>query len=662
MANKNNQNNNREKRGFFETIGGWCRRLFFGGANEYARESEEAKKKAATDDSEDIVSPGKQVVRKFFSRKLAVGALCVVIAMFILVIVGPMLMPKYTDSYTEVTQRSVPPGFNMMSVPSELKNDIKMIDSYGSFTVGLSNSGKVYVWGQGGISTTGLDMKDIPEEILNANIVMIAAGIDHAIAIDENGKIYGWGYNRFGQYGWSEEFESNPNIATMPLELYENGIDVSQIKKLACGNQCTAILMQDGTLYIWGNRHAYANLDSFLRGLKFKDISFTLNYVVAVPERGNGIYTGTRGLYEYARTNIGGEAVAMTDFLDGRKIESIVSTTTSICMVLDDGSVALTGDFTLDALPIPDLQEGEYFIPETIGAGTYHFSGITNLGNVYSWGRDTLNQASVPKNTDGATKLYVGAFQNYAVDDNDDLVAKWGLKGYLFGTDTYGADIFQRIINGGAMTMTVGAVAVIISSIIGIIIGCVSGYFGGKVDIALMRITEIVNAIPFLPFALILSAILSQVSMSSNMRILILMCILGVLTWTGLARLVRGQVLSSRESEYVAAAKAMGVKESRIAFKHILPNIMSVILVSLTLNFATCMLTEASFSYLGFGVPYPQPSWGNMLNGANNATVITNYWWQWVFTALFLSITTICINIVGDALRDVMDPKSNTKE
>ena len=122
---------------------------------------------------------------------------------------------------------------------------------------------------------------------------------------------------------------------------------------------------------------------------------------------------------------------------------------------------------------------------------------------------------------------------------------------------------------------------------------------------------------------------------------------------------MRGQVLVARESEYVTAAKAMGVKERKIAFKHILPNIVSVILVTLTLDFAGCMLTESSLSYLGFGVMYPRPTWGNMLNGANNATIIKNYWWQWVFTSLFLAITTICINIVGDALRDVMDPKSN---
>ena len=109
------------------------------------------------------------------------------------------------------------------------------------------------------------------------------------------------------------------------------------------------------------------------------------------------------------------------------------------------------------------------------------------------------------------------------------------------------------------------------------------------------------------------------------------------------------------------AARAMGVKELAIAFRHVLPNIVSVVLVSMTLDFAGCLLTESSLSYLGFGVQQPQPTWGNMLSGSNNSIVIQNYWWQWLFPALFLSLATVCINVVGDALRDALDPKSNAK-
>ena len=328
--------------------------------------------------------------------------------------------------------------------------------------------------------------------------------------------------------------------------------------------------------------------------------------------------------------------------------------------MLDDNSVCFAGDFQQNSVPMATLTEGEYFID--IKAGTNYYTGLTNKGNVYSWGSNILGQVNVPKKLTGVSKIYAGAFQNFAVDENDDLVGKWGLKGYIFGTDQYGADIFQRIVNGGKMTMTIGAVAVIISSIIGIIVGCLSGYFGGKVDMILCRVMEGFSAIPFLPFAMILSAVMSQMTLSEEMRIFIIMCILGVLSWTGLARLVRGQVLAARESEYVVAAQSMGVKSFKIAFKHILPNVISVIIVNLTLSFATCMLTESTLSFLGFGVNYPRPTWGNMLDGANNSLVIQNYWWQWVFPALFLSIATISINIIGDTLRDVLDPKSSQEK
>ena len=640
-----------KKKGFFATIGGWFKRAFFGGSNTMAAEKEHD----PTQDYEEIVTPFKQIVRSFFERRIAVIAVCVVIAMFLLAFIGPLFMPKYYDSYTEVTQKNVPPTMSMLSVPAKLKNDIKMIDSFGSFTVGLSNAGDVYVWGATQLGTTGLDMKDIPQEIRDAKIEYVAAGIDHAVAIDENGKVYCWGYGKLGQFGYFDPAEY-PNILTEPDELLNGTIDVANIKKVTCGYQCSAILMKDGSFYLWGNKNVYQNIENFTSLEKIQDIDFALNFVVGITD-GNSVYTGKRGLYDQYRGNIGEKAVPAKQFLNGRKIVALSTTSSNVCGELDDGSLFFTGDFASNSVPMPALHEGERFV--SLCSGTYHYTGLTSEGRVLSWGGNVLNQCELPKNLTGVSRIYAGAFQSYAVNDNDELVGKWGLKGYLFGTDTYGANVFHRIVQGGKMTMTIGAVAVIISTIIGIIIGCLSGYFGGKVDLLLMRLTEIVSAIPFLPFALILSAIMAQSDISENRKIFILMVILGVLTWPGLARMVRGQVLAARENEYVTAAKAMGVKEGVIAFKHILPNIISIILVSLTLDFAGCMLTESSLSYLGFGVTYPRPTWGNMLNGANNSTIIKNFWWQWVFTSIFLAITCICINIVGDTLRDVMDPKSD---
>ena len=632
---------------------GWLRRLFRGGSKTLVEDNPSLA-------VEEIVSPFKQIVRGFLDRKLAVGALCVLICMFLIVFIGPLFMPRYYDSYTETTQQNIAPGLGMMSVPSELADDVRMIDGYGSFTVGLSNAGKVYVWGDTYNPLNGIEMADIPEAVQNSKIVAVAAGIDHIIAVDEAGHVYGWGASTRGQYGYFDpDQERERDVVSMPEGL-ANGtetIDAAHIMKITCGYQITAILMDDGRLYLWGNRKAYANMDSFVGKEDLVDIDFTLNNIVGLTEARNSVFTGKRGLYDKYKETLTGKAVSAREYLKGRKIKQIVATTKNICGELDDGSLFFVGDAIGALDPVPPLHEGEGFV--SIAAGTYHYAGITTEGRVLAWGGNTLTQTSVPKDTKGTTKLYCGSFQTYGVNDGDQLVTKWGNKGYLFGTDKYGADIFQRIIQGGKMTMTIGAVAVIISVIIGIIVGCISGYFGGKVDLILMRVTEIFAAIPFLPFALILSALMAQMDISENSKIFMLMVILGFLTWTGMARMVRAQVLVARENEYVTAAKAMGVRESVIAFKHILPNIVSIIFVSLTLDFATCLLTESSLSYLGFGVTYPRPTWGNMLNGVNNATIIKNFWWQWVFTSIFLAITCICINIVGDALRDVMDPKSD---
>jgi len=159
---------------------------------------------------------------------------------------------------------------------------------------------------------------------------------------------------------------------------------------------------------------------------------------------------------------------------------------------------------------------------------------------------------------------------------------------------------------------------------------------------------------------MILSALIGN-SMSSRQRVVLIMIILGLLSWPGLQRLVRAQVLSVREQEYVVAAKSIGVKQKHIIFKHILPNVMSVIVVSATLSFASSMLTEATLSYLGFGVQAPLPTWGNMLYGANNSIVIQNYWWRWVFASIVLSISVVSINSIGDGLRDAIDPKSQER-
>ena len=416
----------------------------------------------------------------------------------------------------------------------------------------------------------------------------------------------------------------------MPDELIDGTIDVDNVAQLVFGYQVTAIVMKDVSGYVGGNYKAGASNIRQLRNRKdVAQVEFTGTKVIARLADGTlwlGNAADNFGTLEIDNGDGTHSFVAIEDYIGDRKVVDVATTKSGIAVLLEDGELVVSGNITTSNTRVerPVLAEEEKILQ--IAGGAKHLSILTSAGRVYSFGDNALKQSNAP------TKQV----------DNE-----------------LGRDILTRIVHGGKKTMTIGAVAVIISAVIAIIVGCISGYFGGWVDMLLMRVTEVFGAIPFLPFALILSAILAGTNISEDTRIFMIMVILGLLSWTGLARMIRGQVLAEREKEFVIAAKAMGVKESRIAFKHILPNVISVILVSLTLDFAGCMLTESSLSYLGFGVKLPQPTWGNMLNGCNNELVIGTFWWRWLFPALFLLITTICINIVGDSLRDVLDPKSD---
>jgi peptide/nickel transport system permease protein len=222
---------------------------------------------------------------------------------------------------------------------------------------------------------------------------------------------------------------------------------------------------------------------------------------------------------------------------------------------------------------------------------------------------------------------------------------------HILGTDSAGRDIFARIVHAGRVSLSVGIVAALISSAIGTIIGLISGYVGGWVDNLLQRFTELVMTFPSF-FALII--LVSVVGPS----VYNLMIVIGFLGWTGKARLVRGQVLSVRQMDYVTAARAVGANQSRLMFIHILPSVMGYVAVAGMLTVAGAIITEASLSFLGLGVRMPTPTWGNMITGAQSLFVLKELPWIWVPPGVAISITVIAVNFVGDGLRDALDPRT----
>lgn len=225
------------------------------------------------------------------------------------------------------------------------------------------------------------------------------------------------------------------------------------------------------------------------------------------------------------------------------------------------------------------------------------------------------------------------------------------------GTDVNGMDVLTRLMYGGRVSLIVGFVVVFFEIILGVIVGGVSGYFGGVVDTILMRFVELFNAIPFYPMLMILGAIMDSFSVTPTTRLFLTMVILGILGWTGIARIVRGQILSLREQDFMVATEATGIRTSRRIFKHLVPNVMPLLIVNATSALGSTILTEATLGFLGLGVKYPMASWGSIVNQATDMHIMSTAPWIWIPAGLLILLTVLGFNFVGDGLRDAFDPK-----
>lgn len=231
-------------------------------------------------------------------------------------------------------------------------------------------------------------------------------------------------------------------------------------------------------------------------------------------------------------------------------------------------------------------------------------------------------------------------------------------KKHLLGTDDKGMDVFVRLMYGGRISLTIGFIVVILETILGIILGGISGYYGGWVDQLIMRIVDIFNCIPSLPILLIASAVIDSWNLEPDKRIYILMVIITIFGWSGTARLVRGQILSLREQEYITATEVMGLPTGRKIFKHLIPNVMPQLIVSMSLGLGSVILYESTLSFLGLGVQLPKAAWGTMIATSNDPQVLNYHMNMWLPAGFMIVIAVLGFNFVGDGLRDAMDPKA----
>lgn len=581
---------------------------------------------------EAVMSPSRQALQNFLSNKLGLVGLFGFLAIALVVFIGSTFL-EYDAFYSQGIMKNVGPGSGYMNVPGELKSEgIKSISVGTTFSVGVSNEGKVYTWGHNIAKKVPM-----PQEVIDnqGNIDQAAAGDNHIIVLTKDGEVYGWG-------------ENNHNQTQIPAQIKDFAAKDGGIAKIGASDLYSYVLTGNGTVKVWG-----ATLPTGLNMIspdydgQVEEVEVASTNMLIRTKDGRVVIFGQRG------SEI--DTAKPAEISDGsKKIVEIGRMRYSGVAVTDSGEVIPWGASLDNAYNLPEM-EGKVI---KAVSGREHITVLTDAGKVYSWGNDNYGELNAPTG-DGYVDVYAGYFNNYAVKE-DGSVDTWGLDGFLLGSDEQGRDLFTRLVHGGKMTLLIALVAVAISVLIGIIVGVIAGFYGGVVDNFLMRFAEIVSSFPFYPLVITLSALL-PVDTSQYQRLIMIMFILGFLNWTSIARLVRGEILSEREKDYITAAKALGLRESKIMASHMVPNILSIIIVNATIGYASGLLSEAGLSFLGFGVKDPYPSWGNILSASNNIDVLEQYWWRWIFPGLAVFLTALTVNLIGDALRDALDPKAQER-
>ena len=226
---------------------------------------------------------------------------------------------------------------------------------------------------------------------------------------------------------------------------------------------------------------------------------------------------------------------------------------------------------------------------------------------------------------------------------------------HILGTDSSGRDNFSRLLHGSRISLIVGFSAMIFTLVIGLVTGAVAGYYGGIVDNIIMRVADLVLALPFLVLALTIIALLEGITVT------VFVTVIAITSWPTLTRIVRGTFLSLREQEFVLGARAIGASDARIIFRHFIPNAIGPIIVNATLMMASMIIIESALSFIGFGIPQPTPTWGNMISEAQSIRILRYHPEAWIPPGIGILVTVLAINFIGDGLRDAFDPKSDSR-
>ena len=553
-----------------------------------------------------VLSPGMLVLKRFIRNKLAIVGIIIIVAVFIYSFVGGMIS-RYGE--TQIFY----------------KTDT-MMKNYASATV---NSNYYY------------SVRDGKELKSSAQAAMI-------LAVNKGQTRFTSGGNEFYLRQEGENFYSISELETVATVMYLGGRYNFKMENGYAGGE------------------AFEEAFKAAAGAKQESFDFEGEH-----------YSFTLSVKSYTVSKISNIAIASKSIIDMYSKDTPVTYDFRFAVEKAAGSDEKTFEVGGEKFELAE-EEGSAMVYKVDGGTKTEYARMSSLLVTPSSGdvfltidfKDAVQEAidsgagSIDyTDADGATTHYTIERKDHQFDikteSTTQLIDTYASPSseHLLGTDGAGMDLMTRLMYGGRVSLIIGFVVVIIETVLGVILGGISGYFSGWVDNVIMRLVDIFNCIPSLPLYIILGTAMSAMNVPSQTRIFYLMMILGILSWPTVARVVRGQILSLREQEFMLATEATGLSVSRRIFKHLVPNVIPQIIVYATMGLGSVILTEATLSFLGLGVKYPYASWGNIINAVNDSYVLTHFWFVWIPAGFLILITVLGFNFVGDGLRDAFDPK-----
>jgi peptide/nickel transport system permease protein len=670
-----------------------------------AKEAQEATRKAEAnggdavlklDDTQrvKVLSPGRLVAKRFLRNKLAIIGSIILILMFVFAFIFPLFYPygqteifyKYDDlivNYAQATERM---DYTSFSVNSDIDIHYSVKNKMTSYINQLEQTGedRLEITGDDGAFYTILRLGE------NVYTLNTAAGSE--IAVYESLSSAATYNSRLGIFSISipvgETFETafSDAVAAGASGFEADGKTYLIISPLR--NTYEALDLSTGTMRYTEGSLGSGFTQAFIQGVEAGSFSYNgTDYVVSgdaeqgfsISQAGNltPALVSSRYVFDAFSTDTtfssDFKAKALMALYDGGAFSSdgvdyqIDQEEDGWFIRKDGADYAIFSTFAVrryngeDTLSLDFKAESERAISEALDAGKTTAMFTFALPQMNSEGKFLMDEDGNYTNIDteitATFKVDAWVLTCVQIAHLIDIYAPPS-GAHLFGTDNDGFDILARMMYGGRVSLMVGFVVVILESILGVIMGGFAGYFGGWVDTFIMRLVDIFYCIPTYPILIILVAFFDNEKMDSYTRLLWMMVVMGILGWAPVTRLVRGQILSLREQEFMTAAEATGLRTKRKIFRHLIPNVMPQLIVSATMGLGSVIIMEATLSFLGLGVKHPLATWGTMINSITSSNEnLTRYAYIWIPVGLLICLTVIAFNFVGDGLRDAFDPK-----